>query len=116
MTDHFLLYLNINHDQELNILSLVIKNIKAKETQKRFLSVMNVSIVGVPVIGHIKSIGHYIYGDNDAAKDALFSSSRTILVIVCAACDGAVESIIGGFGIDELIGYIVRNIPLQLSD
>eukprot|EP01084_Bolivina_argentea_P238177 400154_1 len=80
---------------------------------------MNATVDGIPIVGHIKGIGHYIYGDIDGGDNALKSSSRTTVVIISgiagsAVCGtvvaGASASIVGGFVIDGVTTLIDSNI------
>ena len=55
---------------------------KAWETQKKFFSGLSDSINGIPGVGHIKGVVHYVWGDRDGGDRAMKSASRTTGVMV----------------------------------
>eukprot|EP01084_Bolivina_argentea_P207864 354571_1 len=96
---------------------------KAIETQKKFLIITNATIDGIPLIGHIKGLGHYIIGDFQNGNNSMKRSSRTTVVILCGyfACTiivpttatlettcaiSSIGSMIGGLSMDTLITLI----------
>eukprot|EP01084_Bolivina_argentea_P157541 274519_1 len=100
--------------------------IQAYQTQKKFLIITNATIESIPVIGHIKGLGHYLIGDINRGNIAMKRSSRTTVVILSAyfACivfvpttatlsttitTSSIGSIIGGISMDTLT-TIIENI------
>ena len=94
--------------------------ITAIETQRKFLITTNATIDGIPLVGHIKGLGHYVIGDFNGGHNAMKRSSRTTVVILSGyfACTimipttatmeatitaSSIGSIIGGLSMDTLI-------------
>ena len=97
--------------------------IKATKTQHKFLIITNATINGIPLVGHIKGLGHYLIGDFKGGNDAMKKSSRTTVVILSGyfACTifipstatmeatiaaSAIGSMVGGLCMDTLITLI----------
>eukprot|EP01083_Nonionella_stella_P306633 1074655_1 len=57
--------------------------IQAKKTQNKFLIVTNATFDNIPLIGHIKGLGHYLIGDYSNGHNAIKRSTRTTVVILC---------------------------------
>ena len=92
----------------------------AIKTQRRFLIVTNATIDNIPIIGHIKGVGHYALGRIDDGNNAIIDSTRSSVVILSAyfACVvlipttatatttitvSSIASMIGGATIDGLV-------------
>jgi len=94
--------------------------IKAEKTQQKFLIVTSATIDGIPLVGHIKGLGHYFIGDAKRGHQAMKRADRTSVVILCGyfACTlmvpttaslqttatvSALGSMTGGFAMDTLL-------------
>eukprot|EP01084_Bolivina_argentea_P134539 237300_1 len=97
--------------------------IQAKKTQNKFLIVTNATFDNIPLIGHIKGLGHYLIGDYSNGHNAIKRSTRTTVVIlsgyftccviipqtstqIATITASTIGSIIGGLSMDTLINLL----------
>ena len=64
----------------------------AKDTQKQFLRMVDGTISGMPIIGHVKGIAHYATGNKEKGHTAMKASSRSAGVMI----GGATGFLVGG--------------------
>jgi len=94
--------------------------VKAAKTQEKFLIVTSATIDGIPLVGHVKGLGHYFIGDAKRGHQAMKRADRTTVVVLCGyfACTimvpttaslqttvtvSALSSMTGGFAMDTLL-------------
>ena len=92
----------------------------AIRTQRRFLIVTSATFDNIPIIGHIKGVGHYAIGHIEEGNNAMIDSTRSTVVILSAyfACVvmvpttasasttitiSSIASMIGGAAVDGLV-------------
>ena len=70
----------------------------ARQTQMEFLKGASAFVDGIPVMGHVKGVVHYFWGDKDGGHQAMKSASRTAGIIGGGAAGFLVGGPVGAVG------------------